>query len=513
MEERSLNNIIPSLYRRASIWHFLFSVMIIFVIWEAYIEFPLSTAFSTPSVMQAMSPDEIGFIEHSEHSLTFLQFSLGYGPAFWLIPIAAVKFFGSETAVLISRIIFVSMKYAGIFCVALPLVAKRKTPAACVFLALTATTPGFFFFGKIISPEYELIFFAALTMSMLFLDDGRNSRFFIAALVFASAALATKITAAPLLFFTAIYGLACFFLRPQRSLHERRLLIRSLAGCAASWIVLILLCGPVEVVRQINDAMSIVSQSEYNFSTLKMAFTRTGITWDQIMIGGLVPDFIPVIISTLCLALGGIVIRKVTAPFITAVTGTLAAIIVLYQCAIHAGAVGWYLFLPATLFIICASYTLTLLSQKISIAFFLLTVLSFSYHDRHRIQDRINFKRENVNMIAKSVDVAGSVIKDIQNRYPCAKSVSLDFLIASNDVDGYIPMRTALNLRSTKKYFSPDVVLLNSFLISHREGSPLLNYVFNGDLSAYQEIQKDSDFVLLIKKGIYENACSANATT
>lgn len=496
-----------------SVWHFLFSVMIVFVIWEAYIEFPLSTAFSTPSVMQATSPDEIGFIEHSERSQTFLQFSLGYGPAFWLIPIAAVKFFGSETAVLISRIIFISMKYAGILCVALPLVAKRKALAACVFLALTATTPGFFFFGKIISPEYELIFFAALTMSMLFLDDGRNSRFFIAALFFASAAFATKITAAPLLFFTAVYGITCFFLKPQRSLSEGRLLIRSLGGCTVAWIVLILLCGPLDVVRQINDAMSIVSQSQYDFSALKMAFTRTDNTWDQIMIGGLVPDFMPVIISILCLALGGIVIRKVTALLITATIGTLAAIIVLYQCIIHAGAVGWYLFLPSMLFIICASYTLTLVSQKISIAFLFIIVLSFSYHDRHRIQDRINFKRENVNMIAKSVSAAGSVIETIQRRYPCAKSVSLDFLIASSDVDAYIPMRTALNLHSTKKYFSPDVVLLNSFLISHRGGSPLLNYVFNGDLSLYQEIEKDADFVLLIKKSIYKNACSASATT
>lgn len=147
-------------------------------------------------------------------------------------------------------------------------------------------TPGYFFFGKIISPEYMLLLLSALSLWCLHQDKSSYGAGYAGALFFACLATATKVSAAPLL--AVMY--AASIVRPLLARQGWKVAVRNglLGGSlmAVFWLGLVWLCGPQKAWQQMSDALSIVPPTQLNLQVLREVWSRDAVTWDQIMVGG-----------------------------------------------------------------------------------------------------------------------------------------------------------------------------------------------------------------------------------
>jgi 4-amino-4-deoxy-L-arabinose transferase-like glycosyltransferase len=142
------------------------------------------------AAMQASAPDEMLFIEKAPLQSGW-SFLAGYGPPFWLLVKAIFGHLSFDVAVPLARGLFIAMKYAS-WLILFGILFKRDARAAVLFLFVMLVTPGYFFFGKIISPEYMLLLLSALSLWCLQQDKSSYGAGYAGALFFACLATATK---------------------------------------------------------------------------------------------------------------------------------------------------------------------------------------------------------------------------------------------------------------------------------------------------------------------------------
>jgi hypothetical protein len=214
-----------------NITKYIFWMMILLLVFCFILEVYLITEHHSFPDLHASSPDEAAFLEWA--GPTGFHFGSAYGPVFWSFLSLIMRFFPQEYLILVARILFASMKYIAWLLVAFSFVdsklpvssLKAQTResqslsleinyvAPILFLFCLLTTPGYFFFGKIISPEYMLMLFPALTFFFLYKDRLRFGRNYFFAIFFAMMTAATKLSGWPFMFIIAAYGPIYLFVK------------------------------------------------------------------------------------------------------------------------------------------------------------------------------------------------------------------------------------------------------------------------------------------------------------
>lgn len=439
----------------------LIAAAVSLLVLELAVEIWLMLQNCSLAAMQASAPDEMLFIEASRHEPSW-SFLAGYGPPFWLLFNAFFTNLPFDMAVPLARGFFIAMKYAAwliLFCILL----KRDARTAVLFLLLLLLTPGYFFFGKIISPEYLLLLLSALCLGSLHLDRAAFGPAYLGALLFASLATATKVSAAPLLL--AVYAAA--FVHPWWAGQGARAALRNgLKGgglLALFWLVMAWLCGPEKSWAQLSHALSIVPPTQVNSDVLRDAWSRDVMTWDQIMVGGLGTDFSAaclVSLTSLAMAVAWLRQSKGDARSL-AWLALLSGGFMLLQAASHRSAYAWYVFLPVQLLAFGACLALASLGHRAGIMVCALIVLiCFTAHDARRIEARVRHKAQNNAMVTSSMADMVALESLLSAEHPCARLGHADILVPS--MSPYVmSMRTSLNHRSTGRWVEPDFLVLN----------------------------------------------------
>ncbi len=413
------------------------------------------------AAMQASAPDELLFIEHATPASRW-SFLAGYGPPFWLLINAIFGTLTFDVAVPMARGLFIVMKYAA-WLLLFGIVLKRNARAAVLFLFLVLLTPGYFFFGKIISPEYLLLLLSALCLWCLDRDKAAFGPAYLAALLFASLATATKVSAAPLLVVTC----AASIVYPLWAGHGVQTAVRHglKAGAllASFWLPLAWLCSPPKAWAQLSHALSIVPPVQFNRNVLWEAWSRDAVTWDQIMVGGLGKDFVAICGVSMIAAVITLTAHRRQEGHGQGLAwlALLSGGLMLTQAATHQSAYAWYVFLPLQMLAFGACLVLATQASSKGIALCsVIVLLCFAIHDARRIDTRLRYKLQSNAMVSSSRMEMAALESALKVEHPCANIGHADILIPLPS-PSVIPMRTSLNHRTTGQWREPDFLVLN----------------------------------------------------
>lgn len=453
--------------------------------------------------LQAASPDEMLFIEVVNSGSPW-GFAAGYGPVFWLLTYSIFHFLPIDNAVIVGRVLFIVLKYTSWLVFSLVMLNSSKKSAA-LFLWVALITPGYFFFGKIISPEYLLLFFATISMCFLYKDAAKFGSNFFCSLFFASLAAATKITAAPMIVIIYIFGLLCpiyFYRDIKASLRNG---FYGLSILVLFWGPLVFYCGLTSSIAQINDALSIVPPSEFNFEVLKLAWFRDMSTWDQIMLGGIGVDFLPIfflfVVSMFCTA----AFAKgayLTSTLSIAFCAFISSAIMLFVTIVHQSTYSWYIFLPFQLMLISSVILFENQENEIYAFIFVALLALFFTHDAERIFSRLRFKYNSNEQVESNAKVMGKIQQYLLTNVPCARNGHLDILVPYNGRElNVLPMRVSLNHRITNKWNLPDFLVLNKKLYSNGL-TPLTELVVKEDFKSFVKLEDFDMLQLYVNKNI-----------
>jgi len=215
---------------------------------------------------------------------------------------------------------------------------------AMIFVVTMLVTPGFMFFGKVISPEY-IIILPILSAVFLYRDNGKFQTFYLIALFFAWLALLSKISTAPLLFMIIVYGVVYPILLNYPRKQYGKLLGKILLVSLVVLLVVLIYCWGSSVFSDIQLAFTLVS-----------SWNIDSVTWDQIKIGGLYIDFLPVFVFSAIVLLLLIIPSVDKEVRVTSFVIICSAILMLVSSVFHNSGHTWYFFTAFSLFSVASAY-------------------------------------------------------------------------------------------------------------------------------------------------------------
>lgn len=450
--------------------------------------------------IEASVPDEALFIE--EARVGFAHYGYGYGPVFWgplelLLKVSPERWEG-----LIARISFDLLKYAAIGVVGRCLWQKNFTLASVIFVLAILASPGYLFLGKIISPEYELLLWTALSAKYLIEDEGQLGKSYLWAVFYGSLAALTKLNGLPLLCILIIYG-GVFGYWDWRTYVNRKLtqLILKVAGLVALiFAALLLVTWPRNLLSDIRLAFTLVPPLEMSVDVILFAWNYDGITWDQIKQGGIFRDFLPTFVLG-CLAVLLVFPIGWGQKQRAAWAILSAALAIMLSTVFHNMGHTWYLFLPMFLFAIAGSLVMSNYSQKVQIVVIviLLVALIASFQ---RVQQRVDYKLATNRATVTGKIEAVDLIEKLTEKYPCITSANFDVLIPwEGNQREFIPMRMALGRKNSGNFFLPDVLVVNNKLPSGVT-SPLLGLVVQGAANQYRQISYTENISVYVRNDL-----------
>lgn len=454
------------------------------------------------AAMQASAPDEMLFIEVSART-TAWGFVAGYGPVFWLLVQSLFKHLPFDTAVIVGRVLFISFKYGG-WLILFRMIQVRHPRVATLFLVLASLTPGYYFFGKVISPEYPMLFLGAMTLAALVRDQARFGRWYLAALLCASLAVSTKISAAPLLLLVASASL----IHPVVARGDWRLAlgnsVRAGLALLAFWGAMALLCDPSRSLTQIREALSIIPSASLGQGVWRAAWHRQDTSWDQILMGGLGTDFLAATSVCALAALSMLVnARRIPSVQWPAICCAWAAgLAMLLQAIVHQVAFAWYLFLPLQLCMVGAALMLIHAPARV-VGLCAATLVALAVaHDGPRLAKHLAFAHENNRIVAEARRVMPAMTATLNGRFPCARTGHADILVPSDDAR-LIPMRESLRLRSTGAWQAPDVIVLNTRSMQAPSQSGLVELVEQQSFQGYRLAHRENALALYVSPDLH----------
>ncbi len=457
----------------------LLAVMFLYETW-------LVVAMHSQADLQAGSPDESLMIDClPKHGLLF-GFLAAYGPFFWGILSALNAIIPATYQIFVLRIIFVLFKYIAWLILLRELCRGQNFWRASVFLLALMTTPGYLFFGKIIAPEYLLFLPTSLCFAFLLQDRARFGSHYLWALVCAALTTATKISAAPITFCVVAYGLLYPLFIPDARSRYRSIIRNTLLVLILLALATLSLVNIHDSVDQIRAVAAIIPEARYNVDALTLAWNRTEMTWDRILVGGLSDDFLPLIIVTMILPLA-LIVRKMLAKDNGAIllAIVLSGVLMLISAISHGLAFSWYVFIP--MYLLAFAALMSLPSQQMDrlyIGLYVVLLVVFAVQGAHRMHERISLKINNNHQLARHALTMQKVVQYFSNEVPCARTGNLDLLvpqIPSSSAIVFTPARLSLNPKTP-----PDVLVVNRQLDEHM----MLQFALKGDLSQYREIQQ-----------------------
>jgi hypothetical protein len=450
-------------------------------------------------VIEASLPDEAMFIETAKFGAA--QFEAGYGPVFWGLLSQLLLLFPQGINVAFARIAFIVFKYLAVFLIAFRSEAKGKFFAAA-FLFSIVGSPGYLFFGKIISPEYLLLFLSTLSVSKFFQDNCSFGKDYLWSVCFGFLAVLTKLNALPLFLSILFFGLWFGYVKSRSSsiiqyhVLLRRLFIMFLLSSLV--LTLIFINGQKSVVSNLGLAFSIMPPLKLDYEALKNAWSFDGTTWDQIKLGGIAVDFMPILVMSIFTLL--VLFENNKEKRWQYLVVGVSALAMLFSTVFHQLGHTWYLFLPFFLLAILSQEILSTKRRFIQ-ASALVFVLFFAILNIPRLKDRVSLKIANNESLKENLINSNLLIGIARNTVPCFKSANFDILVPIDSFEkGFDAARMALQKNVLGIWKLPDVLIINNNLPS-KLGSPLLQYVVKEDIDKYNLSHTLNGLELYIKTG------------
>lgn len=471
--------------------------------------------------LQAGSPDEALFLDTVVTNNVF-HFSSGNGPLFWglLVYFRDMAPKGFEIAII--RAAFVSLKYIAFYMGAAAIGNVWGRASAALFLFVSLSVPGYFFFGKIISPEYLLLFTLSATICLAVLDDGRLGWMYRAALVCAFLSVMAKVSMLPFALCFPGYGVAQAFLNAPSYKVKRA--IKEAGQAFLLYAVLMglvyLLCPLETSLQQIRDIMAIVPPLKFSMENVLLAWRRDEVTWDQIAVAGIRVDFMPAavaMVGAFLFGVGSVVRGNVTPRVLLGGVLFVAAALMTVNSVFHSMALSWYLFGPCFLFIAACALLLPPRMPGVAVATFLVFVLVFAFSGVPHLIKHAAFKQDTDRQLIENAEKMKAITAFLAQNYPCAQTGLLDILVptdAENAKDPYaariMPARLGLMRIVQNHSVYPDYLVVNRGVFEGR--SPLIQYMIKDALTQYDKLQSWGALDLYLQKPLLApGACRASA--
>jgi len=473
-------------------------VVVLFA-YHSAIEIDLLFSVVETNLVSSNFADELNFIKYAPGAR--FSFSAGYGPAFWYPLSIIVEWVNHEFSIASIRLFYIFLKYLTVVGVFVYLFFRRKPWGAVGFLLAVTVTPGFLFFGKVISPEYELILWSVISAICLIESKGGLNYWFALSLFFVIMATFTKLVALPIIPLMLVYGLILFIRDKGQSVSLLQFLLFIFVPLVP-WFAAMAWDGE-RILKDFRDAFSIIPALDITFENLKFSWIRKEVTWDQIQVTGLYSGFLPAVVVIILLIPVAIESnRKESLLFLLA--GTFLAI----NMIAHQMGFSWYLFLSGALIFVALGNLLDETPFGYRLLILCSLAFTFLFVGRIQIGEQIAFKKDvNAQIYANKISLATGISR-LESLYPCVSSSMLDVLIPSltTSARGVIPARTALELRSLGQGVTTDVVVLNRKVENQRGVSPLIEFAVKDDFSKYRLLLKEGDLDFYILKEI-EGKC------
>ncbi len=471
--------------------------------------------------LHAGSPDEALFLDTVTTNYIF-HFSSGNGPLFWglLVYFRDMAPKGFEIAII--RVAFVSLKYIAFYMGAAALGRVWGRASAALFLFVSLSVPGYFFFGKIISPEYLLLFTMSATICLAALDGGLLGWMYRAALVCAFLSVMAKVSMLPFALCFPGYGVAQAFLNAPSHQVKRAVKEAGLAFLlyAALTGLVFFLCPLDTSLQQIRDIMAIVPPLKFSMENVLLAWRRDEVTWDQIAVAGLRVDFLPAAAAmfwSLVFGVGAIARRDKTPRILLGGVLFVAAALMAVNSVFHSMALSWYLFGPCFLFIAACALLLPPRMPVVTLATFLVFVLVFAFSGAPHLIKHAAFKQGTDRQLIENAEKMKAITAFLAQNYPCAQTGLLDILVPTDAENAKNPstariMPARLGLMRIVQNHSvyPDFLVVNRGVVEGR--SPLIQYIIKDALAQYDKLQSWGALDLYLQKPLLiPGACHASA--
>jgi len=496
-------------YQVLSQYGFVFFQAAVGVLFIAVFSMEVSLVLQQSSIsdLHAASPDEALFIE-VVRDRGIWHFSSGNGPVFWGAVYAILNIAPLGHEISFSRIVFIIFKYAAWLLVTYYFYRERGKAIGLLLFFVLLTTPGYLFFGKIVSPEYLLLFLGGITVYFLLRDSNRIGREYYLATILAFLATITKITAFPLMIGVLIYGLFMPLLQEGRDLKECFIrAVNSVCIIVVAWGIVLYLCGIESSWLNISEILSIAPSFQFD-GRLGLSWYRDEITWDQISVGGIGIDFLPTLLIVMILFSALFYQKERSQVFHS--NSSIACVLFFTVFAMFVPilfrgmAFGWYLFLPAFLFVI-ALFSL-LPNDKHAVLFFgiILILVLFVNHGWDRMQERIELKRSNNIQLVSNKQSMNDVMTYVSKTLGCARTANLDILVPNITIHGFpaiFPARIALNQKARGVWSIPDILIVNGKL-DQTMRSPLKNFIIQDELEKFEHLATFDSLLLYAQKSL-----------
>ena len=394
------------------------------------------------------------------------------------------------------------------------------------------SVPGYLFFGKVISPEYLLIFLSSLTICFLIKDHQKIGKYYYAALIAATLLVLTKINMLPILFGILLYAFILNNNADKLTIRLKNILITSLIPATIFFIV-IYLSGFDKTIIELKMIIDIVPQFEFSIKYINQFLGLNAVTWDKIIVGGIYSDFLPIFftfIIIIFLLLYKIFRKKIINNILPIILFSIASLMLVNQI-FQGMAYSWYIFVMSFMYI--ASLSILIKDIKIYTNIFLISIflILFITHGFSRQMHVIQFNDTKNNQLISN-SIAMKSMTNIISDHKCLKSGNVDILVPLDFPYNYIPVfrsalvdnkhdmssefqinqrvisnmpyispaRFALNQVSRNLWRLPDYFIVNTAL----NKSPLLSLIVRDNVKYYNNVKSVESLDLYIIK---ENSC------
>jgi hypothetical protein len=501
LNEFILKSHLPILGKNINEKRFMFFPLSLLIVLSLYcLEVYLLTQHIDLIYLQAASPDEMLLYEIAVQQSNGWNFGAGYGPTFWLIMDVVTKNLNAPHAIATLKIIFVSLKYFGALFIACT-VFKNDEFKKTFFLLVFVLTPGYLFFGKVISPEYLILFLVAISISFLYLGRKTISWKYYVGLIFMVLAFITKISVLPALVLIFFYALLVAF-TTYRTKKAILTTVNLLIVVISTNLFFLIMSGFWNSINTIITALSIVPNTSINSNIFHLAYFRNELTWDQIKLGGIGIDFLSIsLIFIISIILRLVYLYRINYNYkkmsflILLVLVSLSSILL---PTIRQVAFSWYLFFPIEILLVTAILMIpkTRLNYIIVFSFYCLILF---FHDAKRGVENVEFYVEKNQELTSTKHYINALNDHLNEQKKCMLNGNLDILVPNINNDILVlPMRVSLNHVSREIWIEPDYLVINRNL--EKNGTtPLLQHVIKDSISNYTYIR---DFGTL---GLYIN--------
>ena len=440
-------------------------------------------------------PDEVWFYKVATRYGLDSGMAYAYGAPFWWLSKSIIKLSHPDFSdqIITLRVIFLSFKYLAFIFFTLALWQLRNGFLAAVFYITLLLTPGFYFYGKIFSPDYMVICLLSLAVYCLVRDKGNIANYFYGALFFGILSVITKLSTLP---FLVVY---IFYIIGYRQKLTSKKFFYSVLTSLTALIGASALFTKSAWHETLFALKAYVAPFSFTWHNFKMWLFFDNRTWEQIANAALFTNFKPLFIFLLLIILNaflsikhknaiGIIDSKLNGYMLD--TGFL---MILFICS-STFYVMWYLF-SAYVCILFGIFSCLFFKyeKKGEIALLLCLVIVYSVNIQ-RIFYNINYK-ENINfMLNQNYSMSGEINDYILARYPQGGIIATDILTALNE-------KLPLHIYRIRDYFpcnpdnlnkKVDFILVNSQI----KNSPIIYGVYHNRFNSFIFVKNFNGLIL-----------------